>query len=33
MAFSNKHSFCVENFVDKTEETRLEGSPMLRGQS
>ncbi|BBN67576.1 hypothetical protein Prudu_118S000500 [Prunus dulcis] len=30
MDFSGKHSFCIEDFVDKTEETSLEG---LRGQS
>ncbi|KAI5322431.1 hypothetical protein L3X38_031503 [Prunus dulcis] len=27
MDFSSKHSFCIEDFVDKTEETSLEGSP------
>ncbi|KAI5342205.1 hypothetical protein L3X38_010080 [Prunus dulcis] len=27
MAFFGKRSFCIEDFVDKTEETSLEGSP------
>ncbi|PQQ11815.1 hypothetical protein Pyn_08234 [Prunus yedoensis var. nudiflora] len=27
MNFSGKHSFCIEYFVDKGEETNLEGSP------
>ncbi|CAL8130990.1 unnamed protein product [Prunus armeniaca] len=27
MDFSSKHSFCIEDFVDKAEETSLEGSP------
>ncbi|CAL9001179.1 unnamed protein product [Prunus brigantina] len=30
MDFSSKYSFCIEDFVDKAEETNLEG---LRGQS
>lgn len=25
--FSSKHSFCIEDFVDKAEETSLKGSP------
>ncbi|KAI5329034.1 hypothetical protein L3X38_028431 [Prunus dulcis] len=25
--FSRKHSFCIEDFVDKAKETNLEGSP------
>ncbi|CAL9031562.1 unnamed protein product [Prunus brigantina] len=38
MDFSGKHSFCIEDFVDKAEETSLEGSFFeiffrLRGQS
>ncbi|KAL6289429.1 hypothetical protein ACE6H2_006939 [Prunus campanulata] len=41
MDFSGKLSFCIEDFVDKAEETSLEGSPRsffgiffrLRGQS
>ncbi|PQP99599.1 hypothetical protein Pyn_01107 [Prunus yedoensis var. nudiflora] len=28
MAFSSKRSFCIEDFVDKVEETNLKGSPM-----
>ncbi|KAI5338096.1 hypothetical protein L3X38_017367 [Prunus dulcis] len=27
MNFFSKHSFCIEDFVDKAEETSLEGSP------
>ncbi|PQM34091.1 hypothetical protein Pyn_38049 [Prunus yedoensis var. nudiflora] len=27
MDFSGKHSFCIEDFVDKPEVTSLEGSP------
>ncbi|CAL8162115.1 unnamed protein product [Prunus armeniaca] len=27
MAFFGKHSFCIEDFVDKAEKTSLEGSP------
>ncbi|KAL6270323.1 hypothetical protein ACE6H2_027234 [Prunus campanulata] len=30
MSFSSKRSFCIEDFVDKEEETSLKG---LRGQS
>ncbi|CAL8155289.1 unnamed protein product [Prunus armeniaca] len=33
MAFSSKHSICIEDFVDKVEETNLKGSPRLRGKS
>ncbi|CAL2240217.1 unnamed protein product [Prunus armeniaca] len=27
MDFSSKHSFCIDDFIDKAEETILEGSP------
>ncbi|PQQ19009.1 hypothetical protein Pyn_30520 [Prunus yedoensis var. nudiflora] len=28
MAFSGELNFCIEDFVDKVEETNLKGSPM-----